>query len=257
MRHFILFLFLVVVVGCGAKRDAPPPSYAHPAAFTSDAEKVRTADYSVLFIGNSHTTMHDLPGVVGQMIRFRHPQKTVYSHVVGVGFLEDVARYPQCREEVESRAWKFVVLQAQKESRSGRYVYSQAEGIEIAKLAKGRGADVVFYSEWGVREVPGHGARVEAGYDQMATASGTRVAAVGRAWDIALAARPELPLYDADGNHQSGVGAFLTAAVLFAAITGESPATLAAFPTELVRDADKAFLLDAAAKALAAKAAGP
>ena len=247
---------LALIVGCGSDRGPNASPNAAGTSAGSDPEKVRGADASILFVGNSHTGAHDLPGLIGKMIRFRHPEKTVYSHVVGVGFLEDVARNPRCREEIESRPWKFVVLQAQKESKSGKAKYSTAEGVGVAKLGKARGAAVVFYAEWGLRDVPGHGPRIEQVYDEMAAASGARVAPVGRAWDVALAARPELPLFDADGNHQSAVGAFLTASVLFGRITGESPEPLAAFPYDGVNDADRKFLAAAAAKALARKAAG-
>jgi hypothetical protein len=85
----------------------------------------------------------------------------------------------------------------------------------------------------------------------MARDAGVRLAGVGRAWDIALAERAEMPLYDADGNHQSAAGAFLTAAFLCGKLTGESPAPLAAFPYPALADADRTFLADAAAKAVA------
>lgn len=221
-------VLLALLAGCASGRSPP----ARPTAARSDPDKVRSADVSVLFVGNSHTTRHDLPNLVGEMIRFRRPARTVYSHVVGVGFLEDVARDPVCREEIETRPWKYVVLQAQKESRTGRFKYSQAEGEEIAKLAKARGAAVIFFAEWGLRDVPGHGPRIERVYNEMAAAAGARVAPVGRAWDLALAARPALPLHDEDGNHQTALGAFLTAAVLFGRLTDDSPAALASFRRE-------------------------
>src|SRR5947209_19725391 len=116
------------MVGCGPE---PPPAVG-PADAKSDPDQVRSADFSVLYVGNSHTGSHNLPALIAEMIRYRHPDKTVYSHAVSVAFLEDVARDPACREEIESRQWKYVVLQAQKESRTGTVKYSTAEGIEIA-----------------------------------------------------------------------------------------------------------------------------
>jgi hypothetical protein len=254
-RWVVLGTVLALAAGCGPEwpsATGPPRDNGASRHGKSDPEKVRSADVSVLFVGNSHTTMHDLPNLVGEMIRFRLPGTTFYAHVVGVGFLEDVARDPTCREEIESRPWKYVVLQAQKESRSGKFKYSTAEGIEVAKLAKDRGATVVFFAEWGLGDVPGHGPRIEQGYREMADAAGARVAPIGRAWDLALAARPDLPLHDVDGNHQSALGAFLTACVLCGRLTGESPETLAAFPYPAVSEADRKFLADAAARALAA-----
>jgi hypothetical protein len=245
-RGALLYAVLVLTAGCGPER---PPA-ARPAGGKSDPDKVRSADVSILFVGNSHTTMHDLPGLIGAMIRHRHPGRSVDTHVVGVGFLEDVGRDPRCREEIETRPWKYVVLQAQKESKTGRYSYSQEEGIAIAKLARARGATVLFYSEWGLRDVPGHGPRIEKVYQAMAAAAGAVVAPVGRAWDRALAARPDLELYAGDGNHQSALGAFLTAAVLYGRLTGDSPAALATFPYAGAGAADRQFLAEVAAQAL-------
>jgi hypothetical protein len=219
----------------------------------SDPEQVRAADYSILFVGNSHTGSHDIPGLVAKMIRHRHPDKTVLTRTFGVMFLEEVVHAPAIQEEVANRPWKTVVLQAQKVSVSGRQEYSRVEGIDLAKAGKARGAEVVFYAEWGLQGKEGDGAKQEKVYREMADASGARVACVARAWDAALGAKPDLPLYSADGNHQAELGAFLTAAVLFGVITGESPTALADFPYPNTDAATRKLLTDAAAKAVAAK----
>jgi hypothetical protein len=245
----VTLVVLPLLAGCGSGQPAGAGPPGAPPAARSDPEKVRAADVSILFVGNSHTSSHDLPNLVCEMIRFRHPAKAVYSYTVAVPFLEQVAHDPTCREEIESRPWKFVVLQAQKISVSGRHDYSRAGGVEMAKLAKARGATVLFFCEWGLRGVAGDGPWQEKVYREMADAAGVGVAGVGRAWDLALAERPELPLHAHDGNHQSAVGAFLTAAFLYARLTGESPAPLAAFPYNVVNDADREFLADAAARA--------
>ena len=213
-------------MGCSSQR----PAGGDKTAGASEVEKVRSADVSVLFVGNSHSMMHDLPNLIGEMIRFRHPEKTVYSNVFPVGFLEDAARDDRCKKQIESAPWRFLVLQAQKESRSGRFEYSLAEGIDLAKLGKAHGCEVVFYSEWGLKEVAGHGQRIEKIYRKMAGAASAQVAPVGRAWELALSKRPELGLYSEDGNHQSALGAFLTACVFFGKLTGENPASLESVP---------------------------
>ena len=244
--HCLISAFLPLLIGC---TPAQPP--AGPTADgKSDPAKVRSADVSILFVGNSHTIHHDLPDLVCKMIRFRHPEKTVYSHVAFVPFLDAATHDSPCREEIETRRWKFVVLQAQRISVGGKHEYSRKEGIDIAKLAKERGAKVFFYSEWGLKDVAGDGARNEKIYREMADEAGVRVTPVNRAWDLALSQRPDLPLHEPDGNHQSKLGAFLTACVLFERLTGESPAPLAAFPYAAASEADRKFLVEAAVKAL-------
>jgi hypothetical protein len=239
---FVLLALLLPLAGCGTAPSAATPR--------SDREKARAADVSILFVGNSHTTFHDLPKLVCDMIRFLHPDRSTYSHVVFVPFLDDAAQNPVCLEEIEQGRWKYVVLQAQRISVSGKHEYSRAEGIDLAKRAAARGAKVLFYAEWGLQGVAGDGPRQEKVYREMAREAGVGVAAPGRAWDLALAERPDLPLYEADGNHQSAVGAFLTAAVLAARLTGESPAPLASFPYPAVGDADREFLVGMALRAI-------
>ncbi len=254
---------LVSLVGCGpGKASAPLPAAnpglpvagaAEPAGNHSDPAKVKSADVSALFIGNSHTLFHDIPDLVARMIRFRHPGKKVYTYTIGVSFLEEVARDPRAREEIDSRPWKFVILQAQKISMSGRYDYSKKEGIDFAQAAKARGATVFFYSEWGLKGVKGDGVRQEKIYQGMADAAGVRVARVGYAWDLALAKKPDLVLHASDGNHQSALGAFLTAALFYGLLTGESPATLAAFPYPGTDEDVRKLLATVAAGSLASK----
>lgn len=233
------------LMGC-AEKSSPENG-----GVSSDASRVRDADISVLFVGNSHTSFHDLPKLVNRMIQFHDPMKSVYTQTIGVNFLEDLAHDSRCQNEIQSRSWKFVVLQAQKISMSGKYDYSKQEGIAIARLARAKGATVYFFSEWGMRGIPGDGARQEKIYLEMARAADSKVTAISRAWDLALVARPELPLYESDGNHQSAVGAFLTACVLFGHLTGESPAGLATFDYPAVNEADRRFLAEMAAKAIA------
>jgi hypothetical protein len=212
------------------------------------------SDFSILFVGNSHTMMHNVPAIVRKMILSRFPDRRVFTATLGVAFLDEAAKDGSFKQKLDSRPWNYVVLQAQKISQSGRFHYSRLEGIDMAKLARSHGASVLYYSEWGLRGVPGDGLRNEKIYREMAKAAGAAVAPVGRAWDLALARRPDLPLYSPDGNHQSQTGAFLTACVLFGRLTGESPAALASFPYPGTTEKDRKLLTQAAADALASKA---
>ena len=209
------------------------------------------AKIGILFVGNSHTYMHDLPAIVCNMIQFQNPKKSAVSQHIIVNFLEDLTGDPRCRKEIESGAWQCLVLQAQKISASGKFNYSRQEGLDLAKLAKGRGMSVIYYPEWGLRGVAGDGQRQEKVYREMARDAGVGLAPVAVAWDLALAERPDLALHGPDGNHQSPLGAFLTACVLYGSITGNDPAKLEAFPYPHGTEQERTFLAKTAAKALA------
>jgi hypothetical protein len=49
------------------------------------------------------------------------------------------------------------------------------------------------------------------------------VAPIGQAWDLSLERHPGIGLHASDGNHSNPAGAFLTALVLQATMTGASP----------------------------------
>lgn len=254
-RCFVLLL--LALAGCGRSQPpaAPVPPFraASAASSETDPAKVRDSDFSILFVGNSHTTFHNLPELLCEMIRHRLSGKTAYCRTISVGHLKALAHDPRGQAELDAHPWKFVVLQAQEISTSGKFDYPRDVGLDFARRAKGKGAKVFFFSEWGLRDDPTNGPYHEKIYREMAEATGTEVAAVGRAWDSALAERPELPLHDADGNHQSRTGAFLTACVLCGRITGEDPAPLAAFPDPVVDEPTRKFLAGVASKSLTGK----
>lgn len=262
MRVLIQFVSWLLVASAAAllgcsERVAKTPAKGGPVQQVmalgggqSDVDKVRNADVSILFIGNSHTMNHDLPNLVRGMIEFRHPEKTVYVHAVAVGFLEDAGRNPGCIEEIENRPWKSVVLQAQKISVSGKHEYSRKEGIDLAKKVKKRGAAAFFFSEWGLLDDPTNGPRHEKVYVEMANESAAVVVPVGRAWTVALAQRPELTLYEGDGNHQTALGAFLTACTLVGRIMNENPEPLAKFEYLQSDEETRKLLAHSASRAL-------
>lgn len=243
-------LALLALAGCGG----PPP--ARPTTTPSGPQPAPATDARLLFVGNSHTGLHGLPDLVAGMVQALRPGRTAAARYVPVGFLEDTAADPTAGDAVDLGAWTAVVLQAQKISVSGRFSYSRAEGLALARRAKSKGAVVVFYPEWGLKGRPGDGARQEAVYREMAAAAGATVAPVATAWDLALAERPDLPLYAADGNHQSELGAFLTACVLAATLTGASPAGLADHSYPAASAADRRFLAGVAARAVAGEKPG-
>jgi hypothetical protein len=56
------------------------------------------------------------------------------------------------------------------------------------------------------------------------------VAPIGQAWDRALAGYPSLVLHAADGNHSAPAGAYLTALILYAMVTGNASVDVSDLP---------------------------
>jgi hypothetical protein len=66
--------------------------------------------------------------------------------------------------------------------------------------------------------------RLDAGYERLATAANAGLAPAGKAWAGVRAAHPEMELYAPDGIHPSREGSYLAACVIYAALSGKSPA---------------------------------
>jgi len=188
------------------------------------------ADVALLFMGNSHTSFHELPEMVAAMIRAVRPgQRVEATTAPGWLFLEERARDPDSLRLLHARSWDVVVLQAQKYSNSGKYDYSTAGAESLIRSARTAHALPVLFPEW-----PRHGVaettRIHDLHLEIASREPACVAPIGQAWDLARAVHPELALHADDGNHAARAGAFLTALVLAATITGASPRSVPYLP---------------------------
>ncbi len=213
----LLAIFLVLLVVYGYWRSyqdstaASNIDTANRSASGTPSAVVEDADMNILYLGNSHTGFHDLPGAIEKLLRFRKPERTIGTHMVMISHLEDAFHNSHVMQVIDSRPWNCVVLQAQKVSMSGKFIYSNQEGIEIARRVRERGAKVFFFSEWAREGVEGERERTERIYAEMSDASGATLIPVGQVWERVHSETPELRLHADDGNHQSGLGALLTA----------------------------------------------
>lgn len=226
----------VVLAACGGGSvgDAVPPAVVVAPAF---APSPIVADISILMLGNSHTSFNRLPDMLVSMVRAGKPGKTAGVAVApGFLFLDDRLRDPASVALMRSQNWSFVILQAQKYSASGLFTYSTAEAEEWVRMARKASAMPIMFPEWPRRDVP-ETQRIYDLHVSIAMREPACVAPIGQAWDLALARYPALPLYDADGNHSAPAGAFLTALVLYATVTGNTPLDLPHF-AEFPVDAD-------------------
>lgn len=249
MRAFspLAFAALLVLAACGGGGGGsgngvePPP----PAGI---------ADITLLFMGNSHTSNHDVPGMVAAMVRAARPGRTVFAtEAPGWMFLEERSTHAASLELLDRRRWSFVVLQAQKYSTSGRFSYPIDGAVAVAQRARASGAVPVLFPEWPLRGV-NETQRIYDLHVSIARIAPACVAPVGQAWDLAIARHPTIALYDADGNHSAPAGAFLAALVIATTMTGADPATLPFLPGIDVEAGDQARLRGVAAETVVATA---
>lgn len=182
-----------------------------------------SADISLLFMGNSHSSVSNLQGMVVEMVRAARPGKSVAAvEAPGWMFLEERIGHAPSISLLQSQDWSFVILQAQKYSTSGQFEYSTAEARQLIRMARQQHAVPIMFPEWPRRDVD----ETQLIYDlhvSIAQQEPACVAPIGQAWDLSLARHPELALHAADGNHSNPAGAFLAALVLSATMTGAAP----------------------------------
>jgi len=82
---------------------------------------------------------------------------------------------------------------------------------------------VVFYPWSSAVDSVSERERLDRMIHQLGWQEDLTIVPVGPAWQAALKNRPDLQLYANDGIHPSALGVYLSACVLYASITGESP----------------------------------
>ncbi len=218
---------MITVLVAGCSEPAPTGSASGTKdEFRIDSERVSRAeaDLSVLFIGNSHTSTHDVPLRFAALVRADMSGAKVFTKTcTSSPFLVDHANNAKTLEAIDNGPWDYVVLQAQKYSTTGKYHYPYDATIKLSKLAKQQGAQVIMFPEWGRQGNPDEAQRVHQLHHEIAEITGAHVAPVGLAWDRAQATHPGIHFHQDDGNHASPIGAYLTACVLYATMTGRNP----------------------------------
>lgn len=224
------------------------------------------APLKVLFIGNSYTSVNDLPAMVAGLAEAAGGRKIeVDRHLVGGCTLEKHVKDQKAIDKIRAKKWDVVVLQ----EHSLRPVVDRQAMHEYARLMhaeiKQQGAKTVFYLTWARQHIPdmqegGDPAKVpeyakamyqvsgaakttdmetwwqqqKAGlvgglngaYLDIAKELGAQVAPVGIAWKAALTADPPFVLHSQDKSHPNPTGTYLAACVFYATLLDASPVGL-------------------------------
>ncbi len=220
-------------VDAGPTDDRPAVAFDAPPAVDAGPLRLR-----VLLVGNSYTFYHDLPALLARMGEAaarasRGPHLDTTAVTVGGASLRAHWDADDAPTRLRTMPWDAVVLQGQSVEPVLNFSEFRSYGLRFAALATERNVRTVWFATWprragdalyaqpwsgGSPEV--FGARLHTAYAQVAEAAMGTLAPVGQAWLAALEARPGAALYDPDGSHPSPAGTWLTACVLYRALTG-------------------------------------
>lgn len=198
----------------------------------------------LLFLGNSHTGVNDVPGLVKSLFESTG-RKTEVTKRLG-GLLNELYESTEHQTTVGTKGWTAVILQGAAISSSHKYTYSQRGALEFAKLAERGGARVILFAEW-PRKGWDETDYILGIYRDIAKQSGAQIAPVCKAWDAVLAKQPNLPMWSKDGNHAAPLGSYLAALTLYYTIAGAG-APQPSFRPAFASSAATTTLLDTCAR---------
>ncbi len=229
---------------------------------TSGGEVIDELD--VLFIGNSHTYLDDIPEtdlplVVADLAQSQGKTLVVDSVAEPFRSLEEHWFDGEALTLIELGGWDVVVLQ----ERYQPSVDDPMLTLEYAQLFQAEieavGADTMLYVLWARDYELEVQPDIVANSTMVADALGAELSPVGPAWESIRMDYPTMVLAQEDPqSHANRRGAYLSAAVFYGALFLEDPLGL---PAETILEEDPtepeaALLQEAAAEALTALAAG-
>lgn len=121
--------------------------------------------------------------------------------------------------------WDVIVLQNHsRSSLDHRPLFDEFGEKYIDFIREHSDADIVLYLTWARKKLPQDQATITEAYCTLAVNKGVKVAPVGVAFASWIKAHPDLDiLRDDKASHPNELGAYLSACVLYATLTGQSP----------------------------------
>jgi hypothetical protein len=180
---------------------------------------------NVLFIGNSHTFVENLPwlfaDVCHQAGKTVRPVMLTYPGVDWQWHLNSVCALPNIR----FGGYDYVVIQQKSHPFDGAEPLLE-QGLALVKAIQEADAVAVLTNTWSEKRNPGGQKTIDDAFAALhAACPGSLLARCGPAWHRL---RGVLDLYYEDGEHQNSRGAYLNACVLAKTIFGIDPMTLPA-----------------------------
>ena len=183
----------------------------------------------ILFIGNSHTYVNDVPGILQSLADSAGGERVAVASIALPNYaLIDHWIDGVAPREIAKGGWQWIVMQ-QGWTPGGIYrdtlrLAAKNFGVEIAKI----GAKGAMYQTWPPTSRPQDFEPSIVSYELAAADINGVVFPVARAWLETWKRNPDAALYASDGLHASVSGSYLAAVVMYAKIMNRSPVGLPA-----------------------------
>jgi len=211
-------------------------------------------DLRVLFIGNSLTSVNDVPRLV-EGLTARGGVRVRAAMVARNNFsLDDHLQDGEATKAIDRGGWSFVVLQQGPSALEESRVSLRAAAKRFDSLIRRAGARPALYMVWPASARRGDFDRVRESYALAASDIGGLFLPAGDAWRAAWRRDTSIELYGNDGFHPTPQASYLSALVIASALTGRDPGSMAArppgWPVDWLTTERARLLQEAAAQAL-------
>jgi hypothetical protein len=179
----------------------------------------------VLFIGNSHTMVNDVPELFAQLAKQSGIQVEKQMIAEGGKTLEYHAGTEVVKENILHGDYDWIVLQHWAHPFNETYAKSMENGArQLFEMIRQTKSKVVFYKPWPRKSTaPGEYPLMSATYARLAEQYNAALANVGDVFEKYRALYPGEMMYADDGEHASLLTSNIAAYVILRTITGKKP----------------------------------
>jgi len=206
----------------------------------------------ILFIGNSYTSVNDLPKMIAELAKAgNQPAFDIQRELIGGATLEKHFVEGKGPKKIAEKNWDLVILQ----ENSMRPITDPKAMMEYGKKLdaeiKKQKSKTLLYLTWARDGAPENQTKITTAYRDLAKEIGATIVPVGLAWEAALKDDPKCGLHAADKSHPTKKGTYLGACVFYGVLCRKSPVGLPGKPGGL-DDADAKKLQEIAWKTVEA-----
>lgn len=213
--------FLVLVLGglaASACNGALGPAHELPSL---------VGDRRVLFVGNSHTYVNDLPKMLQRLARLAGDTALRTASIAYPNYaLEDHFATQEAPQALEQSDWEFVVMQQGTSAADESQVHLAFWADQFEPLVRGAGAEPVMYQIWPLASQRYLADAALQSYHNATVEVLGILAPAGDAFTAALDENFGVGVYANDGLHASPRGTYLAALVLLSRLTDVAPGSL-------------------------------
>ena len=172
---------------------------------------------SILFVGNSHTFVNDMPLTVRRLAEKEGFACRVTMIAHGGWFLAQHAGEPDVRFNILYGGYDYVVLQEHAHPFGPVEKYRDAV-LTLNGMIREAGSVPVIYETWSQKAEPEMQEVMNRAHREIAREIDAVLAPVGEGWQAYGAGHPDTEMYADDGAHASSAGSAFAAEVIWKTI---------------------------------------